>query len=62
MKKEVLKNYTEVQWLCDICGQRVMQDGHIEFIHEDGMTIFQFHDKCLAEHLKKSFIPHPEKL
>lgn len=63
MKKTIIKEVKDYEYCCEVCNEKIIQDGKnislIDDPEKSGEYIFHFHTSCLVEHLKKTFIPNP---
>lgn len=60
MIKKTYKQIELEEYLCDICNEKIVQDGkNISLIGTPlGTYQFHLHTTCLVEHLKKTFVPN----
>jgi len=66
MKKITIKKWEDYEFLCDICGKKIVQDGKdIVLINDTDKKdqygypdySYSFHNSCLNKFLRKYFTP-----
>jgi len=65
MKEEIIKEFKDYEFICDICGKKVIQDGTdivlLRHPKEEQEYSYHTHASCLVEFLRKNLPPLPIK-